>query len=373
MPKLLCTFFLIIVASFWHTYLGLSPINRFLRPIHFRAPSSYQSLLQLDFKSSAAVADLPVDTSENARITKELGFKIKEANFHDLAAVVSLRINVFYPELKTVASFHSRVLEKMRQRRDLGSICLLATRNPPKSPTQLNTSPRNSFGNHLLAAVEFSSFDFANTTMESIGAARKLYVADLAVREDARRLGIATQLLDAIESYATQNNYEEIYLHVEVDNMIARAMYLKNGYLVVPQYHWAQAFTESRLHKPVDQYVFLWKSMSGRSELTMANPSEDIETSLSVRAERSAETGLALVRTVAVDTDSTRASSSTSTVTSDRRNNDICKDEMSQSKENAVVNSGTGGVSGAGFANVGRSLAVSPLPFINMLKMGGAR
>ena len=90
------------------------------------------------------------------------------------------------------------------------------------------------------------------------GADRKLYVADLAIRTEARRFGIATQLLLAIELYAYQNHYQEIYLHVEVDNVVARNMYFKNGYVEVPRCEWASIFTQSRLHKSVDSYVFLW-------------------------------------------------------------------------------------------------------------------
>ena len=105
--------------------------------------------------------------------------------------------------------------------------------------------------------------------MDGIGADRKLYVADLAVRADARRMGIATQLLEAIELYALRNNYHEIYLHVEVDNKAARAMYLKNNYFEVPLYDWALVFTESRLHKSVDNYVLLWKSLRGDRDIAM--------------------------------------------------------------------------------------------------------
>ena len=85
-----------------------------------------------------------------------------------------------------------------------------------------------------------------------------MYVADLAIRTEARRFGIATQLLLAIELYAYQNHYQEIYLHVEVDNVVARNMYFKNGYVEVPRCEWASIFTQSRLHKSVDSYVFLW-------------------------------------------------------------------------------------------------------------------
>lgn len=153
-------------------------------------------------------------------------------------------------------------------------MCLMAL----KDPDETNSIYRPNigykgipYGSSLLGAVEFSPNDFKGTSMANIGSDRKLYVADLAVRNDARRNGVATQLLKEIEYYALKNSYEDIYLHVEVDNIAARNMYTKLGYNEVPKYDWATMFTESRLHKSVDQYVFLWKSMVGNTVLPMAN------------------------------------------------------------------------------------------------------
>lgn len=48
---------------------------------------------------------------------------------------------------------------------------------------------------HPIGTLEFNSFDFNGTSMESVGASRKLYIADLAIRNEYRRNGIATSLL----------------------------------------------------------------------------------------------------------------------------------------------------------------------------------
>lgn len=223
----------------------------------------------LGFIAAASAEDVVSATG----LTRTTAYKIREATVHDLPSIVSLRINVFYPELKTMTSFYSRILEKMRTRRGGGSVCLIATRTPTLDDNE-SLAPRGqaamgALSHSLLAAVEFSPGDFQGTPMEGIGADRKLYVADLAVRSDARRIGVATQLLQAIELYAMRNNYHEIYLHVEVDNIAARAMYLKNDYFEVPLYDWALVFTESRLHKSVDSYVFLWKSLRGDRKIAM--------------------------------------------------------------------------------------------------------
>lgn len=72
-------------------------------------------------------------------------------------------------------------------------------------------------------------------------------------------IGIATTLLKSVESYAMKNKYKEIYLHVETDNIKAKNLYLKNDYIEVPKSDWATIFTMSRLHKPVCNYILLWK------------------------------------------------------------------------------------------------------------------
>jgi ribosomal protein S18 acetylase RimI-like enzyme len=120
---------------------------------------------------------------------------------------------------------------------------------------------------NLIGAIEFSPSDFLDTCMENIGAARKLYVADLCIRQDARRIGVATSLLQYVELFALRNQYAEIYLHVEVDNAVARNLYIKNGYSEVSGSDWARAFTMERLHKPPDSYVMLWKSLNHDSSI----------------------------------------------------------------------------------------------------------
>ena len=128
--------------------------------------------------------------------------------------------------------------------------------------------PNSHFMGNLIGAIEFSPSDFIGTVMEKIGASRKIYVADLCIRQDARRIGVATSLLQSVELFALRNQYREIYLHVEVENAIARSLYIKNGYLEIGDCDWARAFTMQRLHKPPDSYVMLWKSLNCYTDIT---------------------------------------------------------------------------------------------------------
>jgi hypothetical protein len=54
---------------------------------------------QLEFMS--AVVDAPIQSTVNFNLSSEIktSFKIKEAKLQDLAPIVSLRVNVFYPEV----------------------------------------------------------------------------------------------------------------------------------------------------------------------------------------------------------------------------------------------------------------------------------
>jgi GNAT superfamily N-acetyltransferase len=97
--------------------------------------------------------------------------------------------------------------------------------------------------------------------MESVGSCKKLYIADLVVRDDVRRMGVATQLIAYIEKHAMLNQFKELYLHVETTNFKARKMYEKLGFVEVPSTDVTNAFTEFRLQKPSSLFVLLWKEI----------------------------------------------------------------------------------------------------------------
>jgi len=114
--------------------------------------------------------------------------ELKEARLVDLSSVASLRVSTFYPEMKTVASFHHRILEKIKNRvTNKGAICLIAYRKSghhhPLHHHQFPGRKETHLMGNILGTAEFSAHDFKNTSMENIGSWRKLYVADLAVRQ----------------------------------------------------------------------------------------------------------------------------------------------------------------------------------------------
>lgn len=57
-----------------------------------------------------------------------------------------------------------------------------------------------------------------------------VYLSNLAVREDYRRLGVASQLLRGCERMACRWGFHDIYLHVLDNNAQANGLYRKLGY-----------------------------------------------------------------------------------------------------------------------------------------------
>jgi ribosomal protein S18 acetylase RimI-like enzyme len=58
------------------------------------------------------------------------------------------------------------------------------------------------------------------------------YLSNLAVRSSDRGQGIAQQLMIASEGWVQQWQGQDLYLHVMADNVAARQLYLKSGYLI---------------------------------------------------------------------------------------------------------------------------------------------
>lgn len=154
-------------------------------------------------------------------------------------------------------TFHTNLLDKLRRRQDRGTICLSAYHALPGASSGKSST--------LIGTVEFNDFDFQGTTMETVGSRKKLYVADLAIREDYRRFGVASKLLRRIEEYAELAGYHEIYLHVDLDNKVGQKLYLKNGYSEFPRILSAKLFTEAHLLRPAETYVMLYKNLNEQS------------------------------------------------------------------------------------------------------------
>ncbi|KAL9180460.1 LOW QUALITY PROTEIN: hypothetical protein ACHAXT_008430 [Thalassiosira profunda] len=83
----------------------------------------------------------------------------------------------------------------------------------------------------IIGSVECSHQEFCGTML---GSSRPkgalLYVTEVAVKTDARRCGAGALLMEGVDEVAALRNVETIYLHVDVTNRAAVAMYEKCGY-----------------------------------------------------------------------------------------------------------------------------------------------
>lgn len=68
------------------------------------------------------------------------------------------------------------------------------------------------------------------------------YVSNVAVRAEARGRGAASSMLDKCERAARSWGYDHLWLHVDVCNQSARAMYERRGYVVYGEDPWWYGF-----------------------------------------------------------------------------------------------------------------------------------
>ncbi len=64
-----------------------------------------------------------------------------------------------------------------------------------------------------------------------------LYLANLAVRSEFRRRGVAKQLLTACESIARESEASGLYLHVLANNQAAQKLYESFGFITQPMFN----------------------------------------------------------------------------------------------------------------------------------------
>lgn len=83
----------------------------------------------------------------------------------------------------------------------------------------------------IIGSVECSHHEFRGTMLgNSRPKGALMYVTEVAVRPDRRRCGAGAALMKGVDEVAALRNVETIYLHVDVANKAACAMYERMGY-----------------------------------------------------------------------------------------------------------------------------------------------
>mmetsp|Transcript_16143 Transcript_16143/g.34897 ORF Transcript_16143/g.34897 Transcript_16143/m.34897 type:complete len:674 (+) Transcript_16143:208-2229(+) len=123
----------------------------------------------------------------------------------------------------------------------------------------------------LIGSVECSHQEFRGTMLgNSRPKGSLLYVTEVAVRTDARRCGAGAMLMRGVDKIAAIRNVETIYLHVDMTNRAACAMYEKCGYRYLDKRDpiYAQFTASLNLHDGAmhgRKHYFLCKNRTGRT------------------------------------------------------------------------------------------------------------
>jgi len=131
--------------------------------------------------------------------------------------IAGLRLSVFNPCASGdfVERFVRRSLEVIADRRDRGATIILAADEEGR----------------VVGSVELSVHEFYGTSLgAACGAGTVAYVTEVAVCSDFRRQGAGAALFEALHAFARSGGVTSLYLHVDVCNVAAIALYKKCGY-----------------------------------------------------------------------------------------------------------------------------------------------
>ena len=166
--------------------------------------------------------------------------KIRAATPMDDVPVANLRLSVFsHFTPSQQGQFCARSCQAIASRRMRGASCIIAT------TTASHQHPQQPF---ILGSAECSYHEFFGTRL---GSRRPqfslLYITEVAVKPTARRRGIGRLLLQGLDMMARSRSAETLYLHVDVTNTAAIALYERAGYRKV---------TEEKMSKDDDHDLY---------------------------------------------------------------------------------------------------------------------
>lgn len=81
------------------------------------------------------------------------------------------------------------------------------------------------------------------------------HITNVAVREDARRMGVGGMILDALEGYANENGLIGLTLEVRISNEAAQRLYTKHGFK-------PEGFRKNYYADTGEDAVIMWKRLA---------------------------------------------------------------------------------------------------------------
>jgi len=186
-------------------------------------------------------------------ITKnDIKFISRKATELDFYGIAELRLSVFSLFNQQLRErFICRSLELMSERKQLGSVCMVVSSCQAKhsvfGPGDWDCySVKEAQTPSIVGSVECSFHEFCrdDVACELHSQKTRLYVTELAVHAEFRRMGIGKLLLRSVDAWAQSNGFSEIYLHVNDLNEAAVCLYQKEGFSQTSCSH-CSSFTNS--------------------------------------------------------------------------------------------------------------------------------
>lgn len=190
----------------------------------------------------------PSRTMNDAKVIEDvLGIRVAEKI--DDRKIAALRLSVFSSQSDLSGEeFCDRSCQIINSRKGRGSVCLVAT-IPTKLQKRKNkerSGKKERLHERIIGGVECSIHEFYGTKLGfSRPSSTILYITEVAVCPNARRCGIGTKLLKGIDIFARIRDIETLYLHVDVANDAAIALYEQAGYAKVNRDEKHEDFTRS--------------------------------------------------------------------------------------------------------------------------------
>jgi len=160
---------------------------------------------------------------------------VRVATEKDDLNIAKLRLSVFSdfsPEIRR--QFRSRSCEVLGNRRQKGATCIVASVDYRDAGNEFECKNDSAAHNWVIGSLECSTHEYAGT---KLGMRRPsgsiMYITEVAVSPRARRTGAGTKLLQGIDELAKVRGVETVYLHVDVTNVAACALYEKAGYEIL--------------------------------------------------------------------------------------------------------------------------------------------
>jgi len=118
----------------------------------------------------------------------------------------------------------------------------------------------------IIGTLECSTHEFDLSPLPGTG--RRLYITEVAVKQEFRRRGVARALLRGLEDLARHQDADVLYLHVDTENSGALDLYHRAGFVEIDEtaetYNFAEALGLHSGSFAKTRHILMRKAVSKR-------------------------------------------------------------------------------------------------------------